>query len=290
MAHHAAPAEPEFPSSLAGLSAAAFGELLREHTGRVMRYGLTLSQAVAAANVAEHCPGVFAAAYDRDGRIVWTSASFGSILGFDSGKVLGRAITELFPPDWCEERLALLRRSLATGTPIPTIEIFRGVRVEGVILPIAPESPDPAVLFLGRHGLGLGYRYAPSVGGAADEKVGAGSGGLTIGAQTLIHADWGPLSTLTRRELETLRLIAAGLDNDQIAHAIHRTKRAVEWHIRRLYSDLDCDQRTDLFRLGLEAGLPDIDDRHWACMMAHVRFVPDDHADHEHGPRPGPDA
>jgi DNA-binding NarL/FixJ family response regulator len=87
-------------------------------------------------------------------------------------------------------------------------------------------------------------------------------------AEQLVHTDWGPLAVLTRRELEVLRLIAFGHENDEIAARIHRTKRAVEWHIKHLYDNLGCSHRAELFRFGIEAGLVSIEDAHWEQMLA----------------------
>jgi DNA-binding NarL/FixJ family response regulator len=70
--------------------------------------------------------------------------------------------------------------------------------------------------------------------------------------------------------MEVLRLISMGRGNDAIAANLHRSRRAVEWHICRLYEDLHCTQRIELFRYGLQAGLPDIEESYWTQMLDQV--------------------
>jgi DNA-binding CsgD family transcriptional regulator len=209
--------------------------------------------------IAEIFPGVFAAAFDAAGRYVWTSRSYAGILGIDAASLSGKSITALFPPAWARERIGVISRALHERTLLSTTEIFRGKRVEGAIIPVLDAHPSPIVMYAGRFGLDL---TRPS-----DAPV------TQLVPLQLEEADWGPLSVLSRRELEVLRLIAAGLDNASIAKSIHRTKRAVEWHIKNLYSGLGCEQRTDLYRLGAQAGLPEIDDAHWDRMVAKVAMA-----------------
>lgn len=49
---------------------------------------------------------------------------------------------------------------------------------------------------------------------------------------------------LTKRELELLRMLDAGMDNAQISGASDISVRTVKWHLRNLYSKLDVKNRT----------------------------------------------
>lgn len=245
----------------------SFAVALREATERLLRNGPTIRDVASAIGIAQFYPGVFAAAYDADGRYLWVSESFSEILGMPAAEVLERSFMDMFDPEWCRERLLVLRRVLEDGMPLATIEIFRGQRLEAAVLPVDARTPSAAVVYVGRFGLAL-----PRPGKR-------GSTVPSLAAVFLETADWGSLSVLTRRELEVLRLIASGYDNAGIAERIHRTKRAVEWHIQKLYELLNCTQRTELFRTGLVAGLPDIDEAHWERMMARVRV--EHHPGHE---------
>jgi DNA-binding CsgD family transcriptional regulator len=240
-------------------SAAPFVDVMRAAQMRLATGSLRQDEIALFTCLAEVFPGVFAAALDAAGRFVWTSRSYAGILGIDPASLRGQSVTTRFPPAWARERMGVISRALHERTFLSTTEIFRGKRVEGAIIPVLDAQPTPVVIYAGRFGLGLA-------------RPGDAPVNQLVPLQ-LEEADWGPLSVLSRRELEVLRLIASGLDNGSIAKSIHRTKRAVEWHIKNLYAGLGCEQRTDLYRLGAQAGLPEIDDAHWDRMVAKVAMA-----------------
>ncbi len=63
------------------------------------------------------------------------------------------------------------------------------------------------------------------------------------------------IAGLTPRELEVLRYIGKGLDNDQMAEAMLLSKRTVERHIARLMDVVAIRERTGLMKLAYENGL-----------------------------------
>lgn len=250
---------------------------LDECERRILTSGPSGTETIAGIVMAAQFPGVFAAVYDAAGRYIWASHAFGTMMGLDPETLLGRKIDEVFESDWAGERLAIFRRVVESGLPLATVEILRGQRMESAVLPIATPAGEPAVGYLGRFGLVLPVpERSNGIGVIADRARHARSS--RHAASTPGHAplwpfelldvpDWGKLAVLTLREKEVLRLIAMGLGNDQIAERIHRTKRAVEFHIKKLYEYLSCDRRTDLFRFGLYAGLAEIDEAHWSRML-----------------------
>jgi DNA-binding CsgD family transcriptional regulator len=221
---------------------------------RVSRTGVNGSDVAVLAGVAHLFPGAFSICYDQAGTVLWASPSFNESMGRHAHVVPGKKLSDFFRAAWCEERLAIVRRAIRTGTPVSTVEIFRGRRLEGAYLPAMRDAVNPTAVFVGRFGIAC-----PLPGDAC-----------IVRPEHLLEPEWGEMAELSRRELEVLRLIAMGLDNAQIAKAIHRTKRAVEWHISGLYRCLNVLQRTDLFRTGLLAGLPEIDEDHWNRMMERV--------------------
>lgn len=242
------------------IETSSFVNAIREASVRVLRSGPSAADVSSALALIQLFPGIFAAAYDRDGRYRWVSSSFAMIVGTAESQVIGRSLNELFSAEWCAERLGLIRRALDQALPLATVEVFRGRRLEAAVVPVEPGSRNELVIYVGRFGL--------CISGKGD------AGSVQDGATRVFleTADWGPLAVLTRRELEILRLIALGLDNPAIAQRIHRTKRAVEWHIQNLYARLNCGHRAELYRLGMLAGLHDIDEAHWERMMTRVRI------------------
>ena len=83
----------------------------------------------------------------------------------------------------------------------------------------------------------------------------------------LRNHEWGNLDVLSRCQPDTLRYITLGLANQQIASAMHRSKRAVEWHIRHIHRLLGASARESLARLGRHAGLDSFLDEEWNAVL-----------------------
>lgn len=63
-----------------------------------------------------------------------------------------------------------------------------------------------------------------------------------------------PESSLTRREMEILHLLAQGLDNAAIAAQLVITKRTVQNHISNIYGKLGVDSRTEAMLYAIREG------------------------------------
>lgn len=64
-----------------------------------------------------------------------------------------------------------------------------------------------------------------------------------------------PTTTLTKRELEVLRLIAAGQSNKQIARSLAISEPTVKFHITSIFNKLGADNRAQAAALALQRGL-----------------------------------
>jgi DNA-binding NarL/FixJ family response regulator len=60
---------------------------------------------------------------------------------------------------------------------------------------------------------------------------------------------------LTRREIEILRLIAAGLKNHEIADQLFISLHNVKRHISNLYIKMNVRNRTEALKMASESGL-----------------------------------
>jgi len=65
---------------------------------------------------------------------------------------------------------------------------------------------------------------------------------------------------LTSRELQTLRLLAKGLSNKEIAISLDISPRTVKAHLLTLFARLDAKSRTESVIIGLRRGLISMDD------------------------------
>ncbi len=64
-----------------------------------------------------------------------------------------------------------------------------------------------------------------------------------------------PLSTLSMREVEVLRLIGKGLTRNQIASELSREVKTIDGHQKRIMRKLNVGSRSDLMRLAIREGL-----------------------------------
>ncbi len=93
----------------------------------------------------------------------------------------------------------------------------------------------------------------------------AAAAGMVIldpaGVENLLHAPSAAAATgtlpeeLTARELEVLRLVAAGLGNKQIASRLEISEHTVKFHIASIMSKLGAGSRTEAVTIGIRHGL-----------------------------------
>lgn len=72
-----------------------------------------------------------------------------------------------------------------------------------------------------------------------------------------VHHDLGPMLQLSKREIEVLSLVGAGLTTGQIAKALHRSLKTVENHRTSIGRKLNARSLLDLCRMARRAGMPE---------------------------------
>jgi DNA-binding CsgD family transcriptional regulator/tetratricopeptide (TPR) repeat protein len=70
--------------------------------------------------------------------------------------------------------------------------------------------------------------------------------GLTIGARTRHARERDGWSSLTRAELQVVRLLATGASNPEIAQALYVSKRTVGWHLSNVFRKLSVSSRVEV--------------------------------------------
>jgi two-component system, NarL family, response regulator len=74
-------------------------------------------------------------------------------------------------------------------------------------------------------------------------------------------AEFTPREDLTAREQEILRLVAAGMQNKEIAVAVGRSYDTVKMHLQGIFQKLGARDRTHAVTIALQRGIIRLDDR-----------------------------
>ena len=78
---------------------------------------------------------------------------------------------------------------------------------------------------------------------------------VTAGAEPSAPREQPLVEPLSDRELEILRLIAAGRSNPEIADLLYLSPNTVKWHVKNLYGKLQVGSRIEAVARGQELGL-----------------------------------
>jgi len=162
------------------------------------------------------------------------------LLGKPVSEIIGATLGDFFEPDWTRERLSFIRRAIETREPVVTLGICGGSWNRATYRVLSPAGDGtPRVLVV--------CRPTSEEDGSSEE-----ADAHAIRAKT--H-DLGPLSALTPREMDVLRLVGEGLSTADIAHRLHRSVKTVEWHRVSLGNKLGVSNRVELARIAIRAGL-----------------------------------
>lgn len=177
--------------------------------------------------------------WSRDGVMLEASRAVLALMGAPEHGV-GRSVFEMFPAEFASERLRLIRHVIDTEERLLVLSMNRGVRLLVAYSRVVREDGS------------VGCQTAATTNPA----VALGDlAGLSVRVVAPASLDPGPLSDLTIRELEVLRLIGQGLTTREIAKALHRSERTVNFHRENLGRKLEVKSRVQLARIAVLAGL-----------------------------------
>ncbi len=179
------------------------------------------------------------AVINGEGRVLYANEVTAFTVKSTVTELTGRLLEELLPAPIAKERLGFVRRVLESSRPLVVDAVFCGMYRSSVYRPLTGPAGEKLVLCVGRTGhTKPGYQPGPDM-----DYVRAK------------HDDAGQFSNLTTRELEILRLIGEGLTTAEIAKRLHRSVKTVEWHRVSLGTKLGANNRVELARLAIDAGL-----------------------------------
>jgi DNA-binding CsgD family transcriptional regulator len=161
-------------------------------------------------------------------------------VGKKASDFLGRSLEDTMGPTAGGERLAFVRQAITAAKPLVLVESLAGVPLRTIIH--RATAPTGEFLALCVHHIGAAATELP-----LDE--------CRYTVITPVNHEITPLSKLTDREIEVLRMIAMGDSQAEIAAKIHRTVKTVEWHRASLGRKLGATSRVELARLAIRYGL-----------------------------------
>lgn len=190
---------------------------------------------------------------DTHGQYHYANRAFAELLGADPARVSGSHMRDWFSPDFAAERITVREQIIATMTPLHIVDVVRGHRLFIHMYPIVGRRWHRSVMIC----MSRRLRYET----------------LDSPVATFKHHDLGPLGSLSRRELDVLKLIGEGLSQREIAERIHRTVKTVEAHRASLGKKLGFRKNIQLAQFALDSGLLDEGSSIWHPM---VRETSDD--------------
>lgn len=187
--------------------------------------------------------GCAVAVCDLEGKIYFANRTAMETVGLDPrDPPLGKTLHDLIPAATADMRLSMIRRVFDDPQRKPQVGLCA---TEGAWRRLAVRVLDATP----------GAERALLVCAPLAEEVTMNDLAGPEQAFCQIAVDLGPLSRLTEREMQVLRLIGLGLSTQDIAERMHRSKKTIEWHRVSLGSKLDVTNRVELARLALRAGL-----------------------------------
>ncbi len=184
---------------------------------------------------------------DVQGRVHFANDAAAEHVGMErAAQLVGRSLEDVCGADYARERMALVREaSRSRGTVVVEGMTFGKWR-RTLVRALDHGSTDGSCVLM-VHLPASRYGRNPE---------------LVLGnpvRRARVDAP-GVLGELSERELEVLRLISLGLSTAQIAKAMGRSVKTVEWHRVSLGDKLGVTNRVELARIAIRAGLVSVDD------------------------------
>lgn len=203
-------------------------------------------------------PMIGVAIIGEDGRIFWVNPQMAKLFFGDkktAQESIGQSLSDLYPANWVEERLKLLKQAAETNKPVQLRSIWEGRQQYSWIHPLDAEHPEPMEADE-QHGGPMPRRLLVITkrvsGEGKAEELKHNDGFEKIDSETV---DLGPLDVLTSRELEVLALLGQGLAAAEIAKLLHRSVKTINTHRENIGKKLKIDDRVKLANVAQRAGL-----------------------------------
>lgn len=178
--------------------------------------------------------GVYAMVVSASSEVLGANAGWHRLLG--QSNLVGRTLPEILGKDFAAERQVVHDRILASGHAETVLGMFGGQLLRTVMraAPLTEVGDESAIL--------------------ATSCV-ASEGMDLSGLPLATHHDLGDLQSLTEREFELFHHLGRGCSSEEAADFMHRSTRTIEWHRASLGDKLSCDNRVQIARAAIAAGV-----------------------------------
>jgi DNA-binding CsgD family transcriptional regulator len=176
--------------------------------------------------------------HDQDGRCLFANEPAARLLSKPRESLIGTSLHDHFSREYADERVRFIRRVLTARQPLAVVDMVGGRRVVSSIRPIQIEGEGRGLVLLTAIVVGATDLHEPPPDHFEPRFV-----------------DSGPLSQLTAREIEVLKLIGRGLTTARIAEMLRRSAKTIEAHRASLGLKLGASNRVQLARIAIELGL-----------------------------------
>ncbi len=182
--------------------------------------------------------GCVVAVHDHDGRCLFANEPTARLLGKSRDSIIGTGFHDHFSREFADERVRFIRRALTARQPLAVVDMVGGRRLVSSIRPIQVEGEGRGLVLVTAIVVGATDLHEPPPDHFEPRFV-----------------DSGPLSQLTAREIEVLKLIGQGLTTARIAEMLRRSAKTIEAHRASLGLKLGASNRVQLARIAIELGL-----------------------------------
>lgn len=156
----------------------------------------------------------------------------------------GKRISDFHPPEYVKERLAMIGRVLCDGKPLSLTHIYHGRKITSTVWPIRDRTPPfNRVLVISQSESNSDGPPFPD----------------SCEAIETAYIGLGPLSVLSRRELEVAILLGHGMNVPKVAKLLHRSPKTIQRHKAAISTKLQVHGQAELVQIVTAMGL-DLDD------------------------------
>lgn len=180
---------------------------------------------------------------DCDGRFLFANEEAQKFLSRSNEDLAGRTWPDVLPARVANEHLMYARIVHKTNKPIELIGIVKGICLRTLFCPFrAVENNEPVLIVICTQLTSLDQQ----------SRLEDNNGVQKVVAE---FNDLGPLSTLTEREFEVLACIGEGWSYSRTAKHLCRSVKTIEWHRGILGKKLGANNKLQLMRIAIRAGL-----------------------------------